>query len=129
MRNQKTDAPAVISAEKRLIRTARIVPRGQQKLPGPCHQHEERVSRRMRNPEDVRGRDVLAGVPERRRGRERHCVQGENPGAGQQGSAVRDARNRGRGSIVWRRLLGGSRLAHDADFGDGFSRAFEQLDG
>ena len=69
----------------------------QQNLPGARQDHEERVARLMGNPQDVRGRNVLAGVPEGSSGSERERVQCPD---GEGGHA---------GPEVWRRV-GGCRL-------------------
>ena len=54
-------------------------------------QHEERIARRMRNTEDVRGRDILAGVPHGRRRGQRDEVQEKHDEAGESGGQVRRA--------------------------------------
>ncbi len=88
--------------------------RRQQQLPRPRHQHEERVTGRMRDPEDVRGGDVLARIPEPGRGRERDRVQRENQHTREQrqqvGRAMHCIQRRNRSAPDG--ALGGSRLAH-----------------
>ena len=43
-----------------------------------AEEHEQRIARRMRNAERVRGGDVLARIPHRRRGRERREIEREH---------------------------------------------------
>ena len=62
--------------------------RRQQNDPHSRQHHEEGVSRRVRDPEDVSGRDVLARVPERRGGSQRDDVQEEDRRGGDDGGEV-----------------------------------------
>ena len=63
-RNQSPAESALVSAAKRLMRAAYDSLSG--RAPKRMRQHhEERIPRRMRNPQHVRGRDVFRGVPER----------------------------------------------------------------
>ena len=53
--------------------------RGEEDLPRTRQDHEQRITRCVRDPQDVGGGDVLAGVPERRGGRQGHDVQEGTP--------------------------------------------------
>ncbi len=65
------------------IDASRVVGAQREQSPGMGDDHEQRVSRRMRNPERVRGGDVFGGVPKLGRRGERRDVEDE--------SAQRDA--------------------------------------